>query len=315
MSRAEATACLTFDFDAMSSWITSAGSDNPSMISRGEFAIVGVQRVLEILRRHEIRATFFVPGHTVLAFPTLLERIHADGHELGHHGWGHENPADFDPAGEQRILELGLAAFDRVLGLRPEGYRSPAWALSPASVELLLAAGFRYESSCMASDFDPYYLRVGDRWSSEHPYRFGETSSLIEIPVSWGLDDFPHFELVPGLFSQLAAPEKVYGIWQGEFDYMVDHCPGGVLNLTMHPECIGRGHRLPGLERLITHMRDRGARFATLGETARDWREAHPLEAWKRANPERTGARAIQSADGLLPADVVPQRDGAGERG
>ncbi len=310
MTPAGATVCLTFDFDAMSSWITSAASDDPSMISRGEFAIVGVRRVLEILRSHRLRATFFVPGHTVLAYPSLLEQIHADGHELGHHGWAHENPADFDRAGEQRVLELGLAAYDRVLGIRPRGYRSPAWAHSRATVELLLEAGFAYESSCMAGDFEPYYLRHGDRWSRDDPYRFGVTTPLVEMPVSWVLDDFPHFEVVPGVFNQLAPPEKLFGIWRAELDYMVDHCPGGALTLTMHPECIGRGHRLPGLEGLIAHARERGTRFATLGEVASRWRDAHPLEAWKRANPERTGARAIESAVGLLSPDRQPPVEG-----
>ena len=113
------SACLTFDVDAMSSWITSVGTNNPSMISRGEFAIVGLPRVLDVLRRSDVRATFFVPGHTLLAFPALVERIAADGHELGHDGWAHENPAGLDAAQEQRNLERGFAAFDRVLGHRP----------------------------------------------------------------------------------------------------------------------------------------------------------------------------------------------------
>ena len=192
------SACLTFDFDAMSSWITSVGSNNPSMISRGEYAIVGVERVLDLLRRHGVRATFFVPGHTILAYPTLVERIAAEGHELGHHGWAHENPSDLDGAGEERVLELAFAAFERVLGRRPIGYRSPAWDLSPRSVHLLLAAGFTYDSSCMAGDFVPYYLRSGDRWSTQEPYDFGETTRLVELPVSWALDDLPQFEPVPG---------------------------------------------------------------------------------------------------------------------
>jgi peptidoglycan/xylan/chitin deacetylase (PgdA/CDA1 family) len=299
MSDHGVSVCLTFDFDAMSSWITSGKSNNPSMISRGEFAIIGVDRVLALLHRHELAATFFVPGHTILAFPTILERIHAAGHELGHHGWGHEDPADFDRDGERRILELGLAAYHRVLGVRPIGYRSPAWSLSSASLELLQAEGFVYDSSCMGGDFVPYYLRSGDRWSSEDPYVFGETTSLVELPVSWTLDDFPHFELVPGLFSQLSAPEKVLDIWRAEFDYLAVNCPGGMLNLTMHPECIGRGHRMFALESLIDHMRMRGARFETLHDVTARFVDENPLEQWKVANPERTGAHAIQSIEDL----------------
>ena len=299
MTAVPRTACLTFDVDAMSAWITSARSDNPSMISRGEFAIVGVERILDLLRRHEARATFFVPGHTVLAFPGLVERIAAEGHELGHHGWGHENPADFDRDGEQRNLELGLAAFERVAGLRPVGYRSPAWALSPHTIELLLDAGFAYDSSCMGGDFLPYYLRSGDRWSSDEPYVFGETTSLVEVPVSWALDDVPHFELIPGLFNALASPEQVVASWRDEVDYLVDHLPAGTFTLTMHPECIGRAHRLVHLERLVAHIAGRGVAFASVGDVVRDFTAGNPLEDWKAANPARTGRDAIQSLAAL----------------
>jgi peptidoglycan/xylan/chitin deacetylase (PgdA/CDA1 family) len=291
------SACLSFDFDAMSPWITTVGSDNPSMISRGEFAIVGVQRVLDLLSRHGARATFFVPGHTALAFPPLIERIVAEGHELGHHGWAHENPADADRDGEKRNLELGLAALERVVGIRPQGYRSPAWDLSPNSIELLLDAGFTYDSSCMAGDFAPYYLRRGDRWSMQDPYVFGPTSELIEMPVSWALDDVPQFELIPGYFNALADPEKVFGIWRAEFDYLVDHEPAGTFTLTMHPECIGRGHRVARLEQLIEHIAGRGGVFESLGDVAGRWRRANPLAAWMEANPLRTGRDAIQALE------------------
>jgi peptidoglycan/xylan/chitin deacetylase (PgdA/CDA1 family) len=293
------SACLTFDLDAMSSWITSVGTDNPSMISRGEFAIVGVERVLDVLRRHDVRATFFVPGHTVLAYPSLVERIAADGHELGHHGWAHENPAGLDRAGEERVLELGLAAFDRVVGRRPTGYRSPAWDMSPRSVDVLLAAGITYDSSCMGSDFVPYYLRSGDRWSTDDPYVFGETTRLVELPVSWALVDLPRFEPIPGVFDGFADPDRAFAVFRAEFDYLVTHVPGGMFNLTMHPECIGRGHRVVRLEGLVEHIAASGAAFESLGDVARRWAGANPLDAWKEANPLRTGRDAIQSLEAL----------------
>lgn len=103
--------CLTFDFDAMSAWIGSFRSENPSMISRGEFgAAVGLPRVLDLLKDRAIRATFCVPGHTARAYPDLVARIDDEGHEIVHHGWVHENPADFDRDGEERNLELAFAA-------------------------------------------------------------------------------------------------------------------------------------------------------------------------------------------------------------
>lgn len=283
---------LTFDFDAMSLWIGSMRSNNPSMISRGEFGAVATPRILDLLRRRGIRASWCVPGHTALAYPDLIRRIRDEGHELVHHGWVHENPASFDEAGERRVLERGLEALERVAGVRPRGYRSPAWDLSPRSVDLLLEYGFDYDSSCMGSDFFPYYLRSGDRWSLDEPYVFGETRPLVEIPVTWGLDDFPPFEFILGSNTGLSAPSAVEEIWKGDFDYAYANCAGGLYTLTLHPQVIGRGHRMLLLERLIDHFkRQDGVTFESLGEYARRWREQNPVQAWKKANPTFVGPR------------------------
>jgi peptidoglycan/xylan/chitin deacetylase (PgdA/CDA1 family) len=283
---------ITFDFDAMSVWIGSMRSQNPSMISRGEFGAVATPRILDLLRRRRMRATWCVPGHTALAYPDLVRRIRDEGHELVHHGWVHENPASFDEAGERRVLERGLDALEEVAGVRPRGYRSPAWDLSPRSVDLLLEYGFEYDSSCMGSDFFPYYLRTGDRWSLDEPYVFGETTRLVELPVTWGLDDFPPFEFILGSNAGLSAPSAMEEIWRGDFDYAYANCAGGLYSLTLHPQVIGRGHRMLLLERLIDHFEHHdGVVFETLGDNARRWRERNPVESWKKANPSFVGPR------------------------
>ena len=283
---------ITFDFDAMSVWIGSMRSQNPSMISRGEFGAVATPRILDLLRRRRMRATWCVPGHTALAYPDLVRRIRDEGHELVHHGWVHENPASFDAAGERGVLERGLDALDKVAGVRPRGYRSPAWDLSPRSVDLLLEYGFEYDSSCMGSDFFPYYLRSGDRWSLDEPYVFGETTRLVELPVTWGLDDFPPFEFILGSNAGLSAPSAIEEIWKGDFDYAYGSCAGGLYSLTLHPQVIGRGHRMLLLERLIDHFeRHDGVVFETLGDYATRWREGNPMERWKKANPSFAGPR------------------------
>lgn len=279
MNASRATVCLTFDFDAISLWIGPYGATSPSMISRGEFGVVGVERILRLLAREGLPATFFVPGHTADTYPDTVRAIAAAGHEIGHHGYLHENPVALDPEAERSVLERGLVALEHVTGRRPSGYRSPAWDNSPRTIELLLEYGFRYESSLMGNDFTPYWCRAGDVIHRDGPYEFGRTVDLVELPVSWILDDFPHFEYVRlgnRLSPGLAAPSKVEEIWRGEFDFLYRDVPGGVFTLTMHPQVIGRGHRLLLLERLIAYFRaHEGVRFATLATVAAEFRASH----------------------------------------
>ena len=290
------TCCLTFDVDAMSSWIGTGRSNNPSAISRGEFAAIATPRVLALLAKFGIPASFCIPGHTAYAYPDLVRAIRDAGHEIVHHGWVHENPADFDEAGERHVLERGLGALDRVAGVRPSGYRSPAWDFSPRTVDLLLESGFVYDSSLMGSDFHPYYARRNDRWSTDAPYQFGVATELVELPVTWGLDDFPAFEFVPRFSQGLSAPSAVEEIWRGDFDFALLNCPGGIYTLTLHPEVIGRGHRITMLERLIEYFRSHdGVRFSTMGDYAARWKSRNTLDNWAVAHGTLTGANSIRS--------------------
>ncbi len=276
------TVCLTFDFDAFSVWLGTFRMNSPSVLSRGEFARVGAERLLRLLRELEINATWFVPGHTAESLAPIVERIAADGHELGNHGYLHENPDRLSIDEERRSLDRGNAALRRITGQDPIGYRSPCAELSVNSIQLLLERGFLYDSSLMGNDFEPYYCRVGDLAPPDGPYRFGREVGLVEIPFSWELDDFVAFEHVwtrHGVNPGLAAPSRVYEIWSGDFDYLHDRIGRGVFCLTMHPQCIGRGHRMLMLERLIDHIRARGdVKFCTMAEVALAWRADHPLK-------------------------------------
>ena len=278
-----ATVCLSFDFDAISIWIGPYAATSPSMISRGEFGTVGIERIMRLLDRTGIPSTFFVTGHTADTYPDSVRAIAHAGHEIGHHGYLHENPAALGSKEEERdVLERGFAALDRVAGVRPIGYRSPAWDNSPHTVELLLEQGVRYESSLMGKDYEPYWCRVGDVIQPDGPYLFGPEVDLVELPVSWILDDFPHFEyirLANRLSPGLSAASKVEEIWRDEFDYMYREVDGGILTITMHPQVIGRGHRMLMLERLIEHFqRHEGVRFARLADVAEEFRTTHPRE-------------------------------------
>jgi peptidoglycan/xylan/chitin deacetylase (PgdA/CDA1 family) len=276
LTESRAWVCLSFDFDAMSSWIFS-GQTTPTPLSRGEYgARVGLPRVLELLDHFGIKATFFVPGHTADTWPHLVREIAARGHELGNHGYLHEAPASLTPAAEREVILRGNEAVERAAGVRPRGYRSPSWDLSPHTLDILRELGFVYDSSLMGDDFRLYWCRTGDVLHRDRGYEFGPETDLVEMPVHWILDDAPYFNYSTTTRTGLTPASQVYEIWQDEFDFMYDRVPGGVFTLTMHPQIIGRGHRILMLERLIRHMRARaGVRFATQIEVAELWRTAH----------------------------------------
>jgi peptidoglycan-N-acetylglucosamine deacetylase len=284
---ARAQVCLTFDFDAMSPWIDRTAAvpgdaAHPTSLSRGEFgARVGVPRVLKALARHDVRATFFVPGHTVDTFPSLCREIHVAGHEIAHHGYLHETPAMLRGDEERIALEKGIEAIVRHIGEKPRGYRAPTWDLSPRSLELLAEFGFAYDSSMMADDFSLYRCRVGDIPHAEQAYEFGRDADLVELPVSWSHSDFPYFELLlqPSVLAVLAPYENVRQTWLADFDFMLGEVPNGVYTLTLHPETIGRGARMRLLDDLILHMKDAGATFRRADEIVQEWAAAHPLDA------------------------------------
>jgi peptidoglycan/xylan/chitin deacetylase (PgdA/CDA1 family) len=269
-------AVLTFDFDAQSLWLGSLGVSSPTYLSRGEYgAVVGAPRILDLLDKYNIKSTWFVPGHTADSYPDVVKEVHRRGHEIGHHGYCHESPVKFTREEEDGILTKGAESLERVTGEKPRGYRSPAWDLSPNSVDLFVEHGFVYDSSQMANDFTPYRLRNGDQVSMEEGIKFGEEVNVIEIPVTWGLDDFPQFEflLFPTYLMGLSNPSKVKESWLGDFDYCYDHIPGGVWVLTMHPQCIGRGHRMIMLEEIIEYINGKaGVWWTTMIEVANAWK-------------------------------------------
>ena len=260
--------CLTFDFDAMSGFVA-RGLTSPTPISRGEFGNVGAVRILDLLDKHKVSASFFVPGTIINTYTDTCHRIAAEGHELGHHGWTHRPPTDLSRDAEILELVRGNDAINSITGKPARGYRSPSWDLSPHTIELLLEHGFDYDSSMMGHDYLPYYARTGDIVSNEEPVKFGETTSLVELPVSWSLDDHPHFEfyktgetLMPGLRNASAVLEN----WLDDFYYFKDHFDWGVFTVTCHPYMIGRGHRMQMLERLIVELKSHDTSFVTTSE-------------------------------------------------
>ena len=173
--------------------------------------------------------------------PTYVKEIVDGGHEIGHHGWSHRNPTRLSLEEEKRDFELGFEAIDYAAGVVPTGCRTAAWDFSPNTLDLMMEYDLDYSSTFMANDFYPYYLRSGDEFPKNEPFVFGELVDVVELPPSWGLDDFPPLEYVWGINQGPNTPSQVRELWQGEFDYMVENCPGGMYVLTCHPQFIGRG--------------------------------------------------------------------------
>ena len=262
--------CITFDFDAMSPWIA-RGMMSPTPISRGEFGIVGARRVVALMSRFNIKTSWFIPGHTLETYLDACRQVADAGHEIGHHGWTHVPPANMTREEEEEGLIRANEQIKKLTGRFARGYRSPSWDLSAHSVELLIKHGFYYESSMMGDDYTPYRVRQGDVIELLKPAVFGRTTRLIEMPISWSLDDYPHFEYVrmgtaiaPGLMNA----NDVLGNWIDDFLYMKRELDWGIITYTCHPFVIGRGHRMLMLERLIERLGSEGAEFMPMEEAA-----------------------------------------------
>lgn len=269
------TVALTFDHDAISSEVDRG--DGPTLRSRGEFGPrVGAPRVLALLERHGIRATWFVPGHTVVTFPDSVRAIVAGGHELACHGWAHEDLASLSPAAERDVLARSRDTVGEAAGREPRGFRAPYWSLRESTLEVVEELGFAYDSSLMDDDVRLHRVRRGDRHDRAGSV-LGAPGRLVEVPIGWALDDWPHFEPGRSGVGPMSAPSKVEEIWLAELRYAWEHEPGGVLTLTMHPEAIGRMSRIAMLERLVVEAeRLEGVVFDRLDAVVERWSAANP---------------------------------------
>ncbi len=266
--------CLTFDHDHVSGLIA-RGMTSPTAISRGEYDIVVIPRLVALLERYGIKATFFTPGHTIDSTPASVAPYVEAGHELAHHGWTHRLPVNLSRDEEEEEIVRGNESIKRISGQTARGYRSPAWDLSPHSIDLLLKHGIQYDSSLMGNDYDCYFVRQGDVAELMKPLVRGRETALVEMPISWSLDDYPAFEymrLPNGSVQQgLMNATGVLENFVDDFTYMTRVCDYGILTYTFHPHVIGRGHRMMMLERLIQRLIEGGAVFMTMESAMQDW--------------------------------------------
>jgi peptidoglycan/xylan/chitin deacetylase (PgdA/CDA1 family) len=243
-----AAAAFTFDVDAESAvlWGNEAVGARMSVMSHQAYGpLVGIPRILELLERHQIPSTFFVPGHTADRYPEAIRSIVAAGHEIAHHGYLHEQPTALTLEEEVTAIDKGLEALADVAGVRPVGYRAPMWDLSWRTPALLAERGFLYDSSLMDADH-PYELAVTP----------GAQESLVEIPIQWALDDWEQYCFLPDVSGSglIETPRKARELWQAEFDAL--RRVGGCWVLTNHPFLTGRPSRAAELDDLMRYVLD-----------------------------------------------------------
>lgn len=252
---ARVAVALSFDVDNATHSLA-RGLLGANELSIGEYgAVDGLPRILRVLDKYGVPASFFIPAVSDLLHPQMVRDILASGrHEVGVHGWIHEDlPALNNEAEERRLLHDALESLTKSIGKRPVGYRAPSWAFSRYTMEQIKEAGFLYDSSLMASD-DAYEILTA-----------GKPSGMVELPIGWILDDYPYYGVNSGA---MPSPELVYQVFQAEFDSAYEE--GGLFVLTMHPHITGHRSRASGLDRLIAHMRSRpGVWFATHEQIAR----------------------------------------------
>ena len=256
------------DVDAVAGMLGSyGGEDSPCDISRGLFSgEVGGPRLIRLFEKYGLTTTWFVPGHSIETFPELTRMIVDAGHEIGVHGYSHENPIAMTREQETAILDRSIELIEKVSGRRPTGYVAPWWEFSPVTNEILLERGIKYDHSLMHRDFEPYYVRVGDSWKKidytkdaqtwMEPLVRGKETDLVEIPANWYLDDLPPMMFIKASPNShgFVSPRDIEQMWRDQFDWVYREMDQAVFTMTVHPDVSGRPQVLLMLERLIEHI-------------------------------------------------------------
>jgi len=262
---ARCAVALSFDVDHETNELRDGGQSIGRM-AWGQFGNrVGVPRILKLLEKHDVKATFYVPAVVALLYPDEQRRVIAAGHEIGVHGWIHELNSILPYDAERDLMFRSIDTLEKASGVRPVGMRTPSWDFSPNTLGIEKEMGLAYDSSLMA-DEDCYELLL-----------HGEPTGIVELPVEWIRDDAVYFSM--HRFQSLrpyTPPEGVFDVWRRELE--AAHADGGVFQLTMHPHVIGYRSRIWIVEELIRHAKALGnVWFATHAEVAA-WARGHAAE-------------------------------------
>lgn len=260
---AQCAVMFTVDYDAETLWLSRdpENAKKPGILSQGQYAEVGVFKILQMLEEEGVKATFFIPGWVAEKYKESVKAINSRGHEIGHHGYLHERLAYDSYQEEEDIILKGLEILEDITGTKPVGYRSPAWEINPIVLKLLVKYNFLYSSNMMA-DIKPYWLEIE-----------GHKSEIVELPVQWMLDDAPFFLFSLKPPSRPITPNNaVLSIWKDEFHGIYKE--GGLFNLVVHPQFSGRPSRINMLKELFLFIKSfPNVWFATGKQVADYWKQ------------------------------------------
>ncbi|MGE0719624.1 MAG: polysaccharide deacetylase [Alphaproteobacteria bacterium] len=254
---ARCAVALSFDSDHETNELRDGGKSIGRM-SQGQYGYrQGVPRILDILKRYDAPASFYVPAVVAKLYPDEQRRVVAEGHEVAIHGWIHERNSILPEADERDLQMRSADVLEKVTGVRPVGIRTPSWDFSPNTLAITKEMGLIYDSSLMA-DVDCYELMMD-----------GENTGVVELPVEWIRDDAVYFSMLRfGGLRPYTPPEGVFDIFRRELD--AAHAEGGLFQLTMHPHITGYRSRVWILEEIIRHARALGGVwFATHADIVR----------------------------------------------
>lgn len=291
MAEKQILCAFGIDVDAVAGKLGSyGGEDSPFDVSQGMFAgEIGTPRLLDLFDKFGIKTTWFPPGHSIETFPRETEMMVERGHEIGVHGYSHENPLAMTPEQEEAILVKCIDLIKSYTGESPKGYVAPWWEVSNATIGLLKKYGFVYDHSLSHTDHECYYARVGDSWTKidysqpaetwMKPLVRGEETDIVEIPGSWYLDDLP-----PMMFVKKSPnshgwvnPRDIEQLWIDQFDWVYREYDDAIFTFTIHPDVSGRPQVLLMLERVIAYIQSHpGAKFVTFLEIAEDFKRKNP---------------------------------------
>jgi peptidoglycan/xylan/chitin deacetylase (PgdA/CDA1 family) len=268
------------DVDCVAGWLGSyGGEDSPADLSRGLSAgNEGIPRMLQLFEDEGIDTSWFVPGHSIETFPEEVGAVADAGHEIGIHGYSHENPTDLSCEQEDTIIAKSIDLVSDLTGEKPVGHRASWWEFSENTPELVSEYDFLYDSSLMEREFEPGYMRTGDSWEKIDydknpetwmtPYEYGEETDVVEIPISWYRDDIPPMLFVkqPNYHAGYTSPKIIYEeYYKAQFDFLYNRRGAGVYTLTIHPDLHGKPHMISFLEDFINYAKSHeGVEFTDL---------------------------------------------------